>query len=102
MYDAISSIYGQHSITNAEGLLINVRNFNIMAYSFFDSYPDENFRGGRRDYMFSILAPKITYFHSMQIRKVFDELSFLYKEQKEWDIELFWEKFSEVLTKTST
>jgi CheY-like chemotaxis protein len=101
LYDAISSIYGQHSITKAEGLLISVRNFNIMAYTFFDSYADDSFRGGRRDYMFSILAPKITYFHSMQIKKVFDEISLLYKEQKTWDIESIWTRFSDILTKSS-
>ena len=98
LYDAISSIYGQHSITRAEGLLINVRNFGTMAYTFFDSYPDETFRGGRRDFMFSLLAPKISYFHSMKIKKVFEKLSQSYKRAKQIDIQQSWEELSQILT----
>jgi len=98
LYDAISSIYGQNSITRAEGLLINLRNFNIMAYTFFDSYIDDTFRGGRRDYMFSILAPKITYFHSLKIKKKFHELSLFFKENKELDLKLYWDQFTDILT----
>jgi CheY-like chemotaxis protein len=101
LYDAISSIYGQEYITKAEGLLINVKNFNFMAYVFFDSYPDKSYRGGHKDFMIAIIAPKITYFQSMQIKKVFLELSNMYKKQKNWDIEKFWNKLSSIITSSS-
>ena len=101
LYDVISSIYGQDYITRAEGLLINVQNFNIMSYVFFDSYLDKSFRGGSKDYMLSLIAPKITYFQSLIIKQVFMELSSLYKKQKIWDIEEFWNKFSDIFTKPS-
>ena len=101
LYDVISSIYGQDYITRAEGLLINVQNFNIMSYVFFDSYLDKSFRGGSKDYMLSLIAPKITYFQSLIIKQVFLELSSIYKKQEIWDIEDFWNKFSDIFTKPS-
>jgi hypothetical protein len=101
LYDAISSIYGQDYITKAEGILINVKNFNFMAYVFFDSYPDKSYRGGHRDFMISIIAPKITYFQSLKIKQVFIELSTLYKEQKDWDLEEFWNKLVKIITSAS-
>jgi len=101
LYDAISSIYGQGYITHAEGLLINVKNFNFMAYVFFDSYPDSSYRGGNKDFMISIIAPKITYFQSLKIKQVFIELSSIYKKQKNWDKEGFWNKLASILTISS-
>jgi len=100
LYDAVSSIYGQEYITNAAGLLISVKNYNFMAYVFFDSYPDSSYRGGYKDFMISIIAPKITYFQSLKIKQVFIELSSIYKEQKSWDKEVFWNKLVNILTKS--
>jgi hypothetical protein len=99
LYDIISSIYGQDYIKRSEGLLLPVQNFHIMAYVFFDSYPDKSFRGETRDYMLSLLAPKITFFQSLIIKQVFLELSSLYKKQKGWDIEGYWNRFSDILLK---
>lgn len=101
LYDIISTIYGQEHITKAEGLLIDVKNFNIMSYIFFDSYPDSSYRGGSKDFMLSLITPKITYFQSLKMKQVFIELSSLYKEKKKWDIEVFWKKFSDILIKPS-
>jgi CheY-like chemotaxis protein len=100
LYDIISSIYGQGYITHPEGLLIKVKNFNFMAYVFFDSYPDSSYRGGNKDFMISIIAPKITYFQSLKIKQVFMELSSIYKKQKNWDIEGFWNKLVSILTRS--
>ena len=97
LYDVISSIYGQDYITRAEGLLINVQNFNIMSYVFFDSYLDKSFRGGSKDYMLSLIAPKITQFQSLIIKQVFMEISSKYKKQEKWDFKEFWEDFSDIL-----
>jgi hypothetical protein len=101
LYDVISSIYGQDMITKAEGLLLNIKNFNLMSYVFFDSYPDPSYRGGHKDFMLSIIAPKITYFQSLKCKQIFIELANLYKEKKEWDIEEYWNKFIEILSITS-
>ena len=101
LYDGVKAMYGHDSILSGEGLLINLKNYNITAYVFFDSYPDESYRGGRKDYMFSLIASTITYFQSLKIKQVFIELSSLYKKQEKWDIEKFWNKFSDILTKSS-
>jgi CheY-like chemotaxis protein len=97
LYDVISSIYGQGRITHSEGLLIPVKNYDLMSYIFFDSYKDDSFRGGFKDYMFSVIAPKISYFHSLHLKKVFIELSSLYKDQKPWDIAEFWNEITRLL-----
>jgi CheY-like chemotaxis protein len=101
LYDVISSIYGQENISKAEGLLINIKNLDLMGYVFFDSYPDKNYRGGYKDYMLSIIAPKITYFQSLKIKQIFIELSNIYKKKKKWNIEKFWNKITEILVTSS-
>ena len=97
LFDVISSLYGQGRIIHAEGLLIPVMNYGLMSYVFFDSYPDKSFRGGYRDFMFSVIAPKISYLHSLQLKKVFLELTSFYKTQKKWDIGEYWKKISSII-----
>jgi hypothetical protein len=101
LYDGVKAMYGHDSILSGEGILIPLKNYNISAYIFFDSYPDESFRGGRKDYMLSLIATSITYFQSLKIKQILIELSSIYKKEKKWDIELFWNKCSEILTKSS-
>jgi len=100
LYDGSIAMYGQDHILNADGLLIPVKNVNIMAYVFFDSYFDDSYRGDRKNYMFSLIAAKITYFQSLKIKQVFMTLSDIYKKQGKWDIEEFWNKLSDLLLKT--
>jgi CheY-like chemotaxis protein len=101
LYDGVKAMYGQDSILSGEGLRLTLKNYNITAYVFFDSYPDKSFRGKRKDYMFSLLASTITHFQSLKIKQVLIELSSLYKKQEKWDIEEFWIKCSDILTKSS-
>ena len=98
LWDGIKAMYGQDYLAEAEGILINVKKFNVMAYAFFDFYPDESYRGGQKDYMFSLIAPRITYFQSLKIKQIFLEISSLYKEKRKWDAEVFWNRFSNILT----
>ncbi|GAI02306.1 unnamed protein product, partial [marine sediment metagenome] len=100
-YDGSIAMYGQDHILNADGLLINRKNINIMAYVFFDSYLDGSYRGGRKNYMFSLIAAKITYFQSLKIKQVFMTLSSIFKKQGKWDIKEFWTMLSDILLKTS-
>jgi hypothetical protein len=101
LYDGVVAMYGQDSILEADGFLVPKKNINIMAYLFFDSYPDSSYRGGRKQYMFSLIATKISYLQSLKLKQVFLELSSLYKNQAKWDIEKFWNKASNILTKSS-
>jgi len=101
LWDGIKSMYGQDYLAEAEGILINVKKFKVMAYAFFDFYPDKSYRGGQKDYMFSLIAPRITYFQSLKIKQVFMEASSTYKEKRKWDIQEFWSKISDILTNPS-
>ncbi|MHA1886100.1 MAG: hypothetical protein ACW96S_13675, partial [Promethearchaeota archaeon] len=100
LFDGLKSMYGQDYIIEAEGLLINVKKFNVMAYAFFDSYMDNSYRGGEKQYMFSLIAAKITYFQSLKIKQIFAEISSIFKQKGYWDPESYWDKFSSILSNT--
>lgn len=97
LFDGLKAMYGQDYVVEAEGLLINVKKFDVMAYVFFDSYPDNAYRGGEKEYMFSVISSRITYFQSLKIKQVFMEISSKYKKQEKWDFKEFWEDFSDIL-----
>ena len=101
LFDGSIAMYGQDHILNADGLWLNIKNVNLMAYIFFDSIRDESYRGDRKNYMFSLIAAKITYYQSLKIKQVFMNLSDIYKTQGKWDIKEFWIILSDILLKTS-
>ncbi len=98
LYNLSKSIYGQDHINTAGCQLIEVQNFNVMAYVFFDSYPDITSRGGVKDFMLSLIAPKITYIQSLKLKEVFTKLSLPFKRQEKWSVELYWNKLLAILT----
>jgi len=97
LYHAIVSLYGYDNIINAEGILLNIENFKRNGYIFFDSYLDEEVRGGERRYMLGLVAPKINYFESLKIKEVFTEISAKIKEKKDWDVKRYWDQLSTIL-----
>lgn len=99
LFDAANSIYGQGGFKICEGILVNLRNLNLMSYAFFDSYPDEKFRGGEKQFMVAVISPKITYFHSLKLKDVFIEISEYIKQRVDWDIEEYWENISKELVR---
>ncbi len=99
LFHSISSIYGSEKITSAKGILINIENFKISGYAFFDSFPDKSTRAGKRNYMFAVLAPNISYLHSIQINVILKKMSRIYKQKKEWDLATYWEKILNLLSK---
>lgn len=97
LFSASRSIYGDEKITNSEDLLLNLSNLKTDAYLLFDSYPDEKERFGEKEYMIAALAPKISFFNTLEIKKVFQELSKLIKEKSSWTLALIWELVRKVL-----
>ncbi len=97
LFHVVVSLYGYENITKAEGVLLNIENFKKRGYIFFDSYSDENVRGGERRYMLGVVAPKINYFESLKIKEVFIEISSKIKTKKDWDIKGYWEHVSSIL-----
>jgi len=100
LYEAANTIYGREGINKAEGILVNIENIQMSGYAFFDYIKNPEFRGGTQEYMFAVIAPNISYFHSLQIKNILSELSIKYKKQEEWDIQEYWEKTFKIL-KTS-
>ncbi|MHA2008270.1 MAG: response regulator [Promethearchaeota archaeon] len=101
LYDGVVALYGQETILAPDGLLVPIKNINLVAYAFYDSYPDPSYRGGRKQIMFSFIAPTINYLQSLEMKQVFNELSSKYEGKKDWDMEMFWNKFSDILNKSS-
>ncbi len=99
IFESANSIYGHDCsfVDNPEGILLNLGNFNIMSYAYFDAVHDDTYRGGEKLYMLAIIAPKITYFQSLQIKEILQELSNQIKIQLEWNIESAWNKITDLL-----
>ena len=97
LFSASISIYGHEKITKSEDLLLNLRNLNTDAYLLFDSYPDIKERFGAKEYMIAALAPKINFFHSLEIKKIFKKISEEIKGKRDWTLEHTWEMIHQVL-----
>jgi CheY-like chemotaxis protein len=75
LFTVATSIYGHDKITKAEGVLLDIKNLNTRGYLFFDSYPDKKERFGEKQYMIAVIAPSINYFHTLEIKEIFIDLS---------------------------
>jgi len=98
LFHAIVSMYGYDNVTKAGSILLNIENIKRKGYIFFDSFKDDNVRGGEQRYMLGLVAPKINYFDSLKIKELFKELSLKIKEQEEWGMKNYWEKLSKILS----
>ena len=92
LFTVATSIYGHDKITKAEGVLLNIKNLNTRGYLFFDSYPDDTERFGVKQYMIAVIALSINYFHTLEIKEIFMDLSAKIKKKIEWNIEEYWKK----------
>ncbi|NVM46239.1 MAG: response regulator [Candidatus Lokiarchaeota archaeon] len=92
LFTVATSIYGHDKITKPEGVLLDIKNLNNRGYLFFDSYPDKKERYGEKQYMISVIAPSINYFHTLEIKEIFKDLSEKIKKNIDWNIEEYWKK----------
>jgi len=92
------SLYGHDDIPEeAQGVLLRIMNINRDGYAFFDAIDDEEVRGGKRQFMLVVLAPKINYLESSKIRELLVDYATKMRTGADWDIKECWEKVSEVL-----
>ncbi|MCK4384419.1 MAG: hypothetical protein KAW66_14055, partial [Candidatus Lokiarchaeota archaeon] len=98
LFTVATSIYGHEKITKAEDVLLKIENLNNRGYLFFDSYPEKNDRYGEKQYMLAVIAPNITYFHSLQIKELFVEISTKIKNKANWDINQYWKRVNNFLS----
>ena len=98
LFNGVSSIYGQKSIHEARGILLNIENIKHHGYSFFDAIHGSGTRGNEIPFMLAVVAQKINFFNSLHINVVFYELAQKIKQKEPWDIKEYWEKISKILT----
>ena len=97
LFTVATSIYGHNKITKAEGVLLDIKNLNSRGYLFFDSYPETKERFGEKQFMIAVIAPSINYFHTLEIKDIFIELSAKIKNKTNWNIEEYWQKIYEIM-----
>lgn len=98
LFNAATTIYGQGRFQDPEGILISLENINKSAYAYFDSYKDPLKRSGEVQYMFSIIAPSISYMQSLLLKKKCAEISNTFKKKKDIELDKYWEEIVEVLS----
>jgi len=97
LFTVATSIYGHDKITKAEGVLLEIKNLNTRGYLFFDSYPDKKERFGEKQYMIAVMAPSINYFHTLEIKELFIDISEKIKGKQNWNIKEYWKKLYDLL-----
>jgi len=97
LFQAAVSIYGRTGFYEAQGILLDIENIKRVGYIFFDLIADEAVRGGHRQFMLAVIAPKISYFESLKIKELLKDLSSHIKAAKEWERKQYWEAISEIL-----
>jgi DNA-binding response OmpR family regulator/nitrogen-specific signal transduction histidine kinase len=106
IFQAIVPIYGQSkNISQSQDLLFKIDNVNKHAYLFFDAFYDESKRSKQTEFMVAIIAPTISYFESLKLKKVVSRLSSMVKEEKgaeTIDFEAFWNKIIDRLKNIET
>lgn len=97
LFSAATTIYGHDAINKAEGLLINIKNYNLYGYVYFDAFSDNHERAEKKQYMLAFLSPFLSYLHSLEINAIFKELSKKIKMNAEWNIKSYWLMISQSL-----
>jgi CheY-like chemotaxis protein len=97
LFQATVAIYGQEDYEHGEGILLQIRNVNRFGYIYFGSIFDTSVRGNQRQFMLCTIAPQITYFDSLHIKKIFKRIERKIKSSEIWDIVNFWHEISEIL-----
>ncbi|MHA1269363.1 MAG: response regulator [Candidatus Helarchaeota archaeon] len=97
LFNSINSIYGNENIINAQSILLSIENIKRQGYVYFDSFKDIKIRGGNRRFMLALISPRISYFESLTIKNIFEELADKIKNKRDWDIKEYWKMISVVL-----
>lgn len=100
LFSAAISIYGQDEMTKAEGALLRVANFKTDAYLYFDAYKEEKERFGEKQFMLAVIASKISYFHSFEIKQVLSNLSEKIKNKEKANLDRYWKEILDILIKS--
>ena len=97
LFQASTTLYGYSGRLEAQGVLLRISNINKDGYIYFDTFEDTQVRGGERQFMLSLLAPKINYLESLRIKDLFTKIAAEIKKGNTWSEELSWKTVSEIL-----
>ncbi|MFX0012171.1 MAG: hypothetical protein ACFE9R_17795, partial [Candidatus Hermodarchaeota archaeon] len=84
----------------AEAALLRVANFKTDAYLYFDAYKEEIERFGEKQFMLAVIASKISYFHSFEIKQVLNNLSEKIKNKEKANLDIYWKEIFDILIKS--
>lgn len=99
LFQAFNSIYTLNDLSkeHATKILVSLKNINKTAYLNFFKY------GGSKSIksvMLGIIAPKISYPHSLLLEQIFKEINDSIINQFEWKIKDYWKKVLKILRTT--
>lgn len=97
LFQCSKLIYGSQKISEPEGLLVNLKEIKCKIYLFFDSYPDQEQRSRRNEYMLGIIAPNISYMETNKLKKILSSISNSFKKNEGFNLEEYWEKAVDIL-----
>ncbi|TXT67573.1 MAG: putative Histidine kinase [Promethearchaeota archaeon] len=98
IFQGVVPIYGQEQkIGNAEDLLFKLGNIERHAYVYFDAFPDRSKRSKQTEYMLAVIAPDISYFDSLQLKRVFEKMSKSVKKTKDIMFNHYFEDVEKIL-----
>ncbi|MFW9874350.1 MAG: PleD family two-component system response regulator [Candidatus Thorarchaeota archaeon] len=98
LFQASVSIYGQEKIKHAKGLLVDIDNIKRKGYIYFDSYKDGKMRGGEQDFMIAFITNEINYLASLEIRKIFKNISKKVQNTKQVQLQKDFQEILKTLT----
>ena len=90
------SVYGEKGIESTQELLLSITNIQSMGYLYFDYLPLKD--GDRKPLMLAMIAPKISYFDSRQVRTLFTEIIEKIKNNQDWNIEEYGQSIISLLS----
>jgi len=98
LFQTTVSLYGQSDYFEAQGVLLRIANIERDGYLLFDTFEDNQVRGGKRQFMITVIAPRINYLESLRIKEILEECSLKIKEGKKWQPDKYWHKILAILT----
>ena len=99
VYQSAVAIYGQKGFLEPQTLLLNIQNYNMECFLLFDSKESEKSRTRRNNYMLGVLAPQISYFHSLKLKNILLNLSQSYQKNMKNDYSGAFKEIGEILYK---
>jgi len=101
LFNSSSAIYGYQGFFEPQGIFLNIANYKLDGYLYFDHIQDKLIRGGQRLYMLGVISSRIHYLDTLSLRELLESLSNKIKENELVDYKASWERIIEILSSGS-